>query len=74
MRNNAHIVVSIMVDDPIHEIVDRAAKAGVPVPHLCKEAGVSISTFNRWKAGTTGPTLKKIRALLETLERLEEAA
>lgn len=55
----------------VHDIESRAKRAGIPLKKLCDQAGVSVSTFNRWKAGTVGPTLRKIQALSDELDRHE---
>lgn len=62
--SNAHYV-SHMVDllSP-SDIESLAAKAGKSIAQVCREAGVAQSTFSRWKAGRTEPTLDVYRRLL----------
>jgi transcriptional regulator with XRE-family HTH domain len=51
------------IEQEIEAIETRAKAAGMTKEDLCRRGGVSVSTFNRWKAGTTGPTLRKLAAL-----------
>jgi transcriptional regulator with XRE-family HTH domain len=39
------------------DIEAAAKKAGLSMAEVCRRAGVAQSTFNRWKNGTTQPTL-----------------
>lgn len=41
-----------------------AAAAGKSMAEVCREAGVAPSTFTRWKAGQTEPTLGVYRRLV----------
>ena len=40
-----------------------AHRLGLPIKAILRRANVSVATFNRWKAGTMGPTLTNWRAL-----------
>jgi transcriptional regulator with XRE-family HTH domain len=40
-----------------------AAQAGLSMAEVCRRAGVAQSTFTRWKAGKTEPTLDVYRKL-----------
>ncbi len=39
------------------EIEARAKDAGMSIVEVCRKAGIAPSTFYRWKAGETEPTL-----------------
>jgi transcriptional regulator with XRE-family HTH domain len=43
-----------------------AAQAGLTLKEVCSRAGIAQSTFSRWRAGKTSPTL-------DVYERLREA-
>ena len=57
--------------ETIHQIVDRAKAANIPLPELCKRAGVALSTVNRWRSGANGATLNKMNALLHVIAEVE---
>jgi predicted transcriptional regulator len=54
------------------QIKERAARAGLTITRLCKEAGVAVSILNRWEIGETSPTLRNVARLLDTLAKHEE--
>lgn len=39
------------------DIEARAKTLGLPIKVICDRAGVALSTFYRWKAGTLNPSL-----------------
>ena len=47
------------------EIETRAKLAGLSVAQMCAQAGVAHSTFTRWRAGHTEPTLTVYRRLVQ---------
>lgn len=52
--------------------LEAAANAkGKSMAQVCREARVSPSTFTRWKAGVTQPTLRIYRLLLAAAQRNE---
>jgi transcriptional regulator with XRE-family HTH domain len=54
-----------------------AAKAGKTMAQVCREAGIAPSTFTRWKAGITEPSLpvyRRIRDVVQAKRRANEAA
>jgi len=58
-----------MVNDMImpltpREIEELADTAGKSMRRVCEEAGIAPSTFSRWKAGDTEPTLGVYRRIL----------
>lgn len=55
----------------LKDIEQRAAAAGMNKATLCRLANVSIATFNRWKAGTVSPTMKKINALQDVIAQAD---
>jgi transposase-like protein len=62
--------------DIIATIEERAAKLGLPIGDLCREAGVHPTTFSRWKKSERNPqpigaTLKSLSALTDELDRRE---
>lgn len=49
------------------DVEAKASAAGMSIADICKRADVAQSTFSRWKAGKTSPTLtiyKRIVAVL----------
>lgn len=40
-----------------------AAKAGKSIAQVCRDARIAQSTFSRWKAGKTEPTLDVYRRI-----------
>lgn len=40
-----------------HDIEQIADNAGSSIAAICRDAGVARSTFSRWKAGQTSPSL-----------------
>jgi transcriptional regulator with XRE-family HTH domain len=53
--------------------IETVAKAhGLSMISVCKEAGVSYSTFTRWKTGATEPTLNVYRRIFDAAHRIEE--
>lgn len=55
------------------EIESRAAEAGRTMTEVCRTAGVAPSTFTRWKAGQTEPTLGIYRRLVAAVTPAEAA-
>ena len=49
---------------PPCEVEEHAKAAGKTMAEVCKEAGIAQSTFSRWKAGVTSPTIDNYAALL----------
>jgi predicted transcriptional regulator len=56
------------------EIESRAAQAGRTMTEVCRKAGVAPSTFTRWKAGQTEPTLGIYRRLVDAVSTPQAAA
>ncbi len=52
------------------EMESRLARNGVSVARLCREAGISQSTWSRWKKGDTSPRESTIRVLENAMEVL----
>lgn len=50
------------------EIEARAKEAGLSMATLCERAGIALSTFYRWKAGTTSPSVAIYQRLCEAME------
>lgn len=58
-----------MIDLPTASDVEAQAKAaGLSVAKLCRDAGIAHSTFTRWRAGTTEPTLDVLRRLSRAID------
>ena len=55
-----------------HEIERRADAAGVPLREIIALAGISHTTFYRWRAGKSQPTLGVYQRLLEALHAAED--
>lgn len=49
----------------------RAGKVGLTIASLCKLADVSPVTFNRWKSGVVGPSVRKMKSLQRVVARHE---
>lgn len=47
------------------EIVEAAKARGLSMSEVFKAAGISHSTFSRWKAGITEPTLGVYRRIVD---------
>lgn len=56
------------------EDVERlAAAAGLSITTVCARAGISHTTFYRWKSGKTGPTLDVYRRIRDVLREAHTA-
>lgn len=44
-----------------------AAEAGLTLKEVCARAGIAQSTFSRWKAGKTEPTLDVYRRIRDAI-------
>jgi transcriptional regulator with XRE-family HTH domain len=55
------------------EIETRAKNAGLSMRETCIAAGVSQSTFSRWKANATTPNLGTLTRLAEAIGAAEAA-
>lgn len=53
------------------EIAERAKRVGVPVRDLLHETEIAPTTWWRWSAGKTDPSLRSIRALNDALAKRE---
>jgi len=49
----------------------RAKGKGISINRLCRQASIARSTFSRWKAGTTEPTVSVYRRLSQTLDDMQ---
>ena len=47
-------------------------EAGIPLQHVCREAGVDRSVVEKWKKGDP-KSVRTIDALTEALEKLKQA-
>lgn len=56
------------------QIEAQAKEAGLSVVELCKKAGVAPSTFFRWRAATTSPTLDMYQKIVGALPERQTAA
>lgn len=50
------------------DIETLAWKAGLSMAEVCRRAGIAQSTFTRWKAGKTEPTLDAYRRLYQAVK------
>ena len=50
------------------------AAAGLSIKDICARAGIAHTTFYRWRAGKTEPTLDVYRRIRNALQRKEVAA
>lgn len=64
--------------DNLPEMISRteatARSAGVSVDNLCKSAGISRATWQRWKAGTVSPTFRKWQQVETAVRAAADAA
>jgi transcriptional regulator with XRE-family HTH domain len=51
-----------------------AWRAGLSMAEVCRRAGIAQSTFTRWKAGRTEPTLDAYRRLFEVVKPDDRAS
>lgn len=56
----------------IQEVTKRAANIGVTMKALCYRAGISNSTFTRWKSGRSEPLVSSYLRLIDALEVAEK--
>lgn len=57
-----------------HDVEAKAKDAGLSIADVCKRAGIAQSTFSRWKAGRTSPTLTIYQRIEAVLSPVTEAA
>lgn len=55
------------------DIEAKAKAAGLTIAELCRRAGIAQSTFSRWKAGDTKPTIGVYERLCEAAQPSEAA-
>ena len=55
------------------DIERKAAEAGITLKEVCVRAGIAQSTFSRWKAGKTEPTLDVYRRIRDALLPVQPA-
>lgn len=58
------------MDNPVNLLEQRCAALGVKPVMAVRRAGLSEATWFRWKAETSSPTFKKIRAVNEALDTI----
>lgn len=54
----------------IHEIKERAERAGFKMADICREAGIDQAQMSRWMAGQTVPLVSSIEKLRTATDRL----
>lgn len=52
------------------EIEERAIAHGWAMSKACREAGIAPSTFSRWKAGVSSPSIAVYQRLVDVVSRL----
>lgn len=57
--------------EQVGEIERRVRNAGYTVDHLCDKAGISRSTWTRWKSKSFDPRHSSIVSILTALNELE---
>lgn len=67
VNTNAEIIARRPLARP-EEIERLAAERGKSIRDVCAEAGIARTTFSRWKAGVTSPTLDVYRRIVEAVE------
>ena len=68
----APIVARMVIDDRIVALHDKARILGMSVTQLCRESGLSHTTFGRWLRGAS-PRLESLRRVEQRLKELEES-
>ncbi|UPO80331.1 XRE family transcriptional regulator [Parasaccharibacter sp. TMW 2.1888] len=53
----------------ISEIERRARSCGISRSELCERAGISPSTYTRWKNGTSTPLVKTYERLIAAIDK-----
>ena len=54
----------------IHEIKERAERAGFKMADICREAGIDQAQMSRWMAGQTVPLISSVEKLKDATDRL----
>ena len=54
------------------DVEARVKRAGGSVAELCKIAGIAHSTFTRWRASQTSPSIGVYRRLRDAMQIIEE--
>lgn len=57
-----------------HDIEHIADHAGTSIAAICRDAGIARSTFSRWKAGRTSPSLAVYARIRDAALRHAKAA
>lgn len=55
------------ISDELTRIEAEAAQSGIRIDDLCRDAGIHRATWQRWKAGVVGPTMKNWSRLKDAL-------
>lgn len=55
----------------VDQLEARANAAGLSMNEVCRRAGIARSTFTRWKAGETLPTLRVLRKVNHAIDNDE---
>lgn len=50
------------------EVERLAGEAGLSMAEVCRRAGIAQSTFTRWKAGRTEPSIGVYRRIVQAME------
>jgi len=56
------------------EIKQRAKLVGLSLPDLCREAGIALSTWYRWRAGQHSPNIENYQRLVAIVTEREPVA
>lgn len=74
MRITALYSCAMHIPSEIKKIEATLSRRGEGIQSFCKRAGINISTWNRWKAGSHSPNLASWNRVHETLAAKREAA
>lgn len=47
------------------EVERRAEAVGLSMASVCRRAGIAVSTFTRWRAGKTAPSIRVYERLID---------
>lgn len=69
-------IIAPMIDlaEVIRQIEARAKRRGVDIESVLDAAGVHRSTWNRWRAGTHFPQLRKLQGIERAVETAKRSA
>jgi predicted transcriptional regulator len=71
-RQISAIMRTMHIADEITRVEAEAAQSGISIEALCREAGIHRATWQRWKAGVVGPTMKNWSRVKDALAQAQK--